>query len=427
METAAPAPDAAYAQKRTTHLLVFFTILIDLIGFGILIPNIQPLLRHLLAEAPPQLQAWHFLLVSSIMCVYSLMQFFFSPILGRISDRVGRRPVIIFSMLGSMAGYLLIAYASQASLPATVSIGLLFTARIVTGIFGACYSTAQACLTDITAPEKRAGVMGMIGAAFGLGFMIGPLVGGLVSASFGLATPFLVAAALSLFNALWCWKSLPETLAVEKRGLNSHRKSLWQTLGHLKGTSFGKIALTNFLVIAAFSMMTTSFVVWAEDVLGLKGKGGGGSRQVGMIFFFIGFIGVLIQGGLIRRIAPGREKKLALIGIGIMAAMLAWLPNTGLWATLMVCLGFLATGNSLTTPTLNSLGSRCADATAQGEALGALSGFGSLGRAVGPVGAGLLMHYLPAGQHYAGTFSFAAGLMGVAIIAASTIQQPAAK
>ncbi len=422
---AAPTPPVSSA-KRTTHLLVFFTVLIDLIGFGILIPLLQPLLRHLLAHSPNGFLANHQdFLVGAIMGVYSLMQFVFSPIMGRWSDRIGRRPVLIFSLLGSMAGYLVIAAACQQSFSAAWGVGLLFTARVFTGICGASIGTAQACLMDITAPEKRAGVMGMIGAAFGLGFMLGPVLGSWLS-GLGLAVPFLTAAGMSLANALWCWKKLPETLAPENRAQNT-RQNVWQTLRHFSQTAFPRIALGNFLVIAAFSMMTTSFVPWAEDELQLRQKEGHGDPRIGHIFCFIGLIAIFVQGGLIRRIAPNREKKLALVGIGIMAITLPLVPYTSLWASVLLIFGLLAVGNSLATPTLNSLGSQCSDPSSQGEIMGALAGFGSLGRAMGPMLTGMMLHLLPAKSQYVGTFSLAGILMLVAALAVARVPQPERK
>ena len=169
---AAAPPDPGMALKRQQHLLIFLTVLIDLIGFGILIPVIQPIAEELGAPI------W---IATVLMGVYSLMQFIFSPVLGRLSDRVGRVPVLVMSLWASVGGYLVMSLAVSGWVAPMTGIILLFTARIITGIGGASISTAQSYLSDITAPEKRAGVMGMIGAAFGLGFMIGPVIGGILS------------------------------------------------------------------------------------------------------------------------------------------------------------------------------------------------------------------------------------------------------
>jgi MFS family permease len=277
--------------KHTAHLLIFLTVLIDLIGFGILIPILQPFAAKFGAS---DMQAmW-------LMGIYSLMQFFFSPVLGRWSDRIGRRPVIIASLVGSMLGYLIIAQAENPvlSMNGKLSLALLFTARVVTGICGASFSTAQAYLADITAPEKRAGVMGMIGAAFGLGFVLGPVIGGLTSDTrFGPSLPFYIAAAMSFLNALFCWKSLPETLPPEKRGEVRAKVSIAGTMRRMGHTHFPAVLVSNFLVIMAFSVMTATFVIWAGKELGYS------QRQIGLLFGFIGIIAILIQGGLIRRIA----------------------------------------------------------------------------------------------------------------------------
>src|SRR6185295_3956810 len=194
-----------------------------------------------------------------LMGIYSLMQFVFSPILGRISDRVGRRPVIIASLIGSMLGYLIIALAASEKLGVSGqwSIGLLFFARVVTGVCGASVSTAQAYLADITAPEKRAGVMGMIGAAFGIGFVLGPVIGGLTSHTpVGPSLPFFIAAAMSLGNAFYCWKKLPESLPPEKRGEPRPHSTIRATMRKMGHTPFPVVITGNFLLITAFSIMT---------------------------------------------------------------------------------------------------------------------------------------------------------------------------
>jgi MFS family permease len=199
------------------------------------------------------------------MGVYSLMQFIFSPILGRLSDRVGRVPVLVMSLWASVGGYLVMSLAVSGWVPPLAGIALLFTARIVTGIGGASISTAQSYLSDITAPEKRAGVMGMIGAAFGLGFMIGPVLGGVLSHFGGRAAPFLFAAGLSLVNVLYMVRRLPETLPPEKRGTSPTDPSVFAVALANRGTALPSVLLANFLVIAAFSTMTAAFVLFLKN------------------------------------------------------------------------------------------------------------------------------------------------------------------
>lgn len=389
------------AQKRTAHLLIFLTVLIDLIGFGILIPILQPFAKRFGASDTQAM--W-------LMGIYSLMQFIFSPILGRISDRVGRRPVIIMSLIGSMLGYLVIAQADNSvlSMDGKWSIALLFAARIITGICGASFSTAQAYLADITAPEKRAGVMGMIGAAFGLGFVLGPVIGGL-SSKLGLSVPFYIAAAMSLVNALWCWSMLPESLPPEKRGEPRAHSSIPATMRKMAGTGFPIVLISNFFVIMAFSIMTSTFVIWTATKFHFT------EWENAKVFGFIGLIAILIQGGLIRRIAKdGRERMLALMGALLMVAGLFILPASAPWIGLLGVSTLLSVGNSLATPTLNALASRCGTVQNQGETMGAMSGAGSLGRFLGPFCAGGLLHYWPG--HYTAAYWLAGGLMTAAAL-----------
>lgn len=402
-------PTPAVHPKRAAHLAIFLTVLIDLIGFGILIPILQPFALRFGAS---DMQAmW-------LMGIYSLMQFIFSPILGRISDRVGRRPVIIASLIGTMLGYLIIAQAANPvlSMGGKLSIALLFAARVVTGICGASFSTAQAYLADITAPEKRAGVMGMIGAAFGIGFVLGPIIGGLTSETrLGPSLPFYIAAAMSLGNALFCWRKLPETLPPEKRGEPRAHSTIRATMRKMEHTSFPAILTSNFLLIMAFSIMTATFVIWTAKVLRFS------MRETGLIFGFIGLIGSFIQGGLIRRIVKnGNEGKLALLGCVCMVASLCLLPAAGALPWLLLVTALMSIGNSLATPTLNALASGCGTVQTQGETMGAMSGAGSLGRFLGPFTAGWVLYLQPGKYEYA--FWLAAAIMAVAAVAVAKLK-----
>jgi DHA1 family tetracycline resistance protein-like MFS transporter len=406
-----PGGRAAPHPKRAAHLAIFLTVLIDLIGFGILIPILQPFAQEQFGASDMQAM-W-------LMGIYSLMQFVFSPILGRISDRVGRRPVIIASLIGSMLGYLIIAQAANPvlSMDGRLSLALLFAARVVTGVCGASFSTAQAYLADITAPEKRAGVMGMIGAAFGIGFVLGPIIGGLTSDTpLGPSLPFYIAAGMSFANALYCWKKLPETLPPEKRGEPGANLSIRATVRSLRHTPFPAVISSNFLMITAFSIMTATFVIWAGKRLEFS------QREIGLLFGFLGMIAILIQGGLIRRIAKnGNEAKLALIGAVCMVVSLALLPLAAPVPALLLVMALTSTGNSLATPTLNTLASQCGTVQNQGETMGAMSGAGSLGRFLGPFIAGWVMHFWEAKYEYA--FWLAAGIMAGAAVAVARIQR----
>lgn len=394
------------ALKRRQHGLIFLTVLIDLIGFGILIPVIQPIAEKLGAPV------W---IATVLMGVYSLMQFIFSPVLGRLSDRHGRVPILVISLWTSAAGYLVMALAVSGWVPALTGLILLFAARIITGIGGASISTAQSYLSDITAPEKRAGVMGMIGAAFGLGFMIGPVIGGILSHYGGQPAPFLFAAGLSLLNVLLMARRLPETLPPGKRGSGTTSPSVFAVALANRDSSLPSILIANFLVIGAFSTMTAAFVLFLKNHSGFQFN----EMQIGYCFGFIGIVGVIIQGGLIRKIAKnGNEGRLALTGVSLMVAAMLWLPFTAPWLLLILNMWLMAAGNSLTSPCLNTLASRCGTLQTQGLTMGAMAGAGSLGRFFGALIAGplLLVNQNDAAHYGRYAFLAAALIMALALV-----------
>lgn len=394
------------ALKRRQHGLIFLTVLIDLIGFGILIPVIQPIAESLGAPV------W---IATVLMGVYSLMQFIFSPVLGRLSDRVGRVPVLVMSLWASVGGYLIMSLAVSGWVAPFFGIVLLFTARIITGIGGASISTAQSYLSDITAPEKRAGVMGMIGAAFGLGFMIGPVLGGLLSHWGGRPAPFLFAAGLSLVNVLYMVRRLPETLPPEKRGTSPTAPSVFAVALANRGTALPSVLLANFLVIGAFSTMTAAFVLFLKNHQAFQFD----EIHIGYCFGFIGIVGVIIQGGIIRKIAKNNnEGSLALTGLLLMVISMLWLPFTTPWLILILNMWLMAAGNSLTSPCLNTLASRCGSLRTQGLTMGAMAGAGSLGRFFGALLAGplLMLNQQDASQYGRYAFLAAAVIMALAAI-----------
>jgi MFS transporter, DHA1 family, tetracycline resistance protein len=381
--------------RRKQHLAIFLTVLIDLIGFGILIPTIQSYAARF-GATPWQL--------TLLMGIYSLMQFIFSPIMGRWSDRLGRRPVLIWSLLVSAVGYLVIAFAGRLPVGPSVALGMIFFARIITGIGGASIGTAQSALADITTPEKRTAVMGMIGAAFGLGFMLGPVLGGLAAHFLGASAPFFIAAGLSIANAIFVITSFPETLPPEKRGASGPQASVLGVWRQSAGTALPGILGTGFLMTTAFSAMTSCFILFTGHHFGF------GDKQNGFLFGFIGLLGVIVQGGLIRRIAkPGRERSIAATGMVLMAAAMFLLPHTTPWLTLLLVNALMAIGNSLAVPTISSLASQAATSQDQGLVLGAMQGANSLGRFAGTIIAGPLLYVWP--EHFGAAAFSAAGVM----------------
>lgn len=366
--------------KRSSIGIIFLTVLIDLIGFGIVIP-VLPLYAERFGATPIQ--------IGLLVGAFSFCSFLFAPVLGRLSDRFGRRPVLICSVIGTAFGFYLMGAAPSigASLGTTGVLALLFTARIIDGISGGNISTAQAYIADITAPEDRARAMGFIGAAFGLGFMIGPAIGGIMS-QISLAAPFYFAGALATLNAIFIYIRLPESLAPEHRSDRHPQQTIAEVFRHSNGPGLALAISSYFFSIAGFAIMTTLYAMFNEHRFGLNVK------QTGYIFALIGSIAVIIQGGLLRQLLKRRsEAQLSVVGAGLMATALALLPLVNSVAMLIFISSLIAVGNSLTTPTLQGLASRFVDKRWQGRAAGLMQSSGALGRTVGPVLAGWLLHF----------------------------------
>lgn len=348
--------------------IIFLTVFIDLIGFGMIIPILPLYARDLGASG--QTIGW-------LVGIYSLMQFIFSPLFGKLSDRVGRRPILLFSIIGTSVGFLIMGLAH--------TLWLLFAARIIDGASGGNISTAQAYIADVTAPENRSKSMGLIGAAFGLGFTFGPAIGGVLS-RFSPAAPFFFASGLAAVNAFLVYIRLPESLAPEHRTQSHERASVLDIFRNGKGWVLGTVIATYFVSITGFAIMTTLFALFTQDRFGFK------AEQNGYLFAFVGILGVIIQGGLLRKLVPKvGEKRLAMLGAASLCVSMFFLPMTRSVAAVVVVLGGVALGNGCLTPTLNGLASLNANRRWQGRTLGFMQSAGSLGRLVGPVLAGYLM------------------------------------
>lgn len=350
--------------KRSPLLVIFITVFIDLIGFGIVIPVL-----------PRYAETFHASVreIGLLVACYSLMQFIFSPILGAWSDRIGRRPILLVSIIGAGLSYILVGLAH--------SLLLLFIGRTIAGIMGANLSTAQAYIADVTKPEERARGMGLIGAAFGLGFVFGPALGGLLyTVSPGL--PFFFTAGLSLANATLLYFVLPETITPDHPARTQERRSRWQTMtGVFTQGRLALVILLYFLVVTAFSMMTTAFVPFTQYRFHFE------PLQNGYLFLFIGLIAAIFQGLLIGKLVKRfGETALLIIGATMLAGGFLLVPQTetGQLGGLLFCAGVFAIGNGLSTTTLTSLASKSVGPTEQGTVLGLTQSFASLGRVVGP-------------------------------------------
>jgi MFS family permease len=377
---------------KSSLLVIFLTVFIDLLGFGMVLPLLpiygQQFARQFhLAETSDDVG----LLVGLLMSSFSLMQFLFAPIWGRLSDRIGRRPVLMVGLAGSVVFYFVFAIATTLE-----SVAGLFVARIGAGIAGATISTAQAYIADVTTHENRAKGMALVGAAFGIGFTFGPLIGWLALAGGDGAPgpgPGYAAAALSAVALLLAWFRLPESLDPANR--REARSWLnFSALGEALATpSVGLLLLSSFICVFSFANFesTVSLVLRSES-----GPFQYSYRDIMLVFAYIGLVLSLAQGFLVRRLA-GR------ISEGTMAAAGAVVQIGGFFLLrqsiqsdgqgLLAALALIVVGFALLTPAINSLVSRRTAPTKQGGVLGVLQSANSLARIVGPMaGARLFYH-----------------------------------
>ena len=345
-------------------LIIFVTVFIDLLGFGIIIPLLPFYAEHFGASA---------LMVGLLSTSFSLMQFLFAPFWGRLSDRIGRRPVILLGLLGSAISYALFALAS--SLP------MLFVARSLAGIAGANIPTAQAFIADITTPENRARGMGMVGAAFGLGFVFGPAIGGFLS-RWGYAAPAWFASALSLANFVAALVVLPESRPVNIRDTRPEgRLTVFRRA--LARPQMSLVLLVFFLVITSFSSFESMFALYGERRFGFT------TVSIGYMFAWVGIVLATVQGGLVGLVVPRLgETRVVRIALLIIAAGLFAVPLSPSVPVLSAAVGLLALGLGFNSPSMLATISKLADPRDQGSTLGLSQSLGSLARIVGPMWGG---------------------------------------
>jgi DHA1 family tetracycline resistance protein-like MFS transporter len=383
---------------------IFLIVFVDLLGFGIIIPLLPRYVPNF-TENPVK--------VTMLFSVFSVFQFVGAPVLGAISDRYGRRPVLIVSQIGSAAGYLLLALATQLHFSPGMTLGLVYLSRIIDGFTGGNISTAQAYVSDVTTPQNRAKGMGMLGAAFGIGFTAGPFLGGML----GLKAAY-VASALSATAALLSYLRLPES-----RFHKPTEAEVWLHPSRfapiLRRPVLVQLLAISFFIMASFVMMESTVTMFLDTKFGWKEK------QVGLYFGFIGLVIVAIQGGLIGRITKAMGEWLPAVGgCVLVAAGMAAFTYTAfrpVFAVLMVAGAVNAAGRSLQQPTISSLISKFSDPRDQGVVFGLFHGLGSLARVLGPVVAGFAYPHL----NHAGQFVTAAVIaLGMALWTAS-LKQPA--
>ncbi|MGO9482128.1 MAG: MFS transporter [Candidatus Kryptoniota bacterium] len=355
--------------KQAPAYLVLLTVFIDLLGFGLIIPLLPFYAQHF--GATPTVIG---LLTSS----YSFMQFLFVPFWGRLSDRIGRRPIILMSVTGSFLSYLIFGLAD--------SLAILFISRMLAGLMGANISTAQAYIADTTSFEDRAKYMGYIGAAFGVGFMLGPFIGGVMS-NISYGTPGFLASGLSLANAILAYFLLPESLKDRSKPV---RKLSLLNFTAIR-TAFQKRAI-KYLVLVFFFYTISFSILYVAFPLLIGEKFKYDAVQNGYFFAYVGLIGIIIQGGAIGRLAKRfGEKSLMAAGLALLFISLAFVPGVNRRSTLIVLTTLLAVGSAFITPSLTSLISKYAGTGEQGGTLGVSQSFSSLGRVIGPFWGGFIL------------------------------------
>ena len=377
-ETKPDTPDKVQDEKffTTPLLIIFATVFIDLIGFGMVIP-ILPYYAHTEPFLATPLD------IGFLFASYSLMQFFFSPLLGRLSDKYGRRPILFFSLLGSAVGYLVIGLSN--------TLFLVFLGRIIGGVSGGNISTAQAYIADVTSKENRAKGMGLFGAAFGLGFILGPAIAGVLS-KYGVHVPFFVAAVLSLVNAIALYFILPESVKFGANAKIVERKNrILEVFDSLRDKHFREINIVYFLLITAFSIMTYAFVLYTSFRFEYN------AEQNGYLFAFVGVVSIVAQGvlfgSLVKRFG---EAVLIVVGCLVLVASLFALPFIGPayggLVALLAGLAVMSFGNSMASPGLTSIASKAADDDDQGRTMGIMQSGAAMARTIGPVIGGLLLN-----------------------------------
>jgi DHA1 family tetracycline resistance protein-like MFS transporter len=364
--------------KRSPLLTLFLTIFIDLLGFGIVIPILPVFSKELAIQSGISWDAD--ILTGVVAASYSLMQFVFAPIWGSVSDHRGRRPIILGSVLVTSVGYFILGFSS--------SFWMLLLARVISGMGSANISAAQAYIADITPPHERAKRMGMIGAAFGLGFVFGPPIGGWLAKAGGMHYIGITTGVLCLFNFVLAWFTLPESLTDRTRDRQPWYQS-FQAIGtSLKHPLIGALFLINFIFIAAFSMMQTNASLLWKEQFGLN------NAQSGNLFGFIGVCSAVIQGMLIGRFTRWMgAPKLLMLGIVLLTLGITGIPfppEPWFYVLTALCLLFIALGNGMIMPSVNALISLNTNPQSQGKTLGALQSTGALARGIGPLMAGFL-------------------------------------
>ncbi|HET7623918.1 MAG TPA: MFS transporter [Verrucomicrobiae bacterium] len=376
-------------KRRPSILVIFLTVFIDLIGFGIVVPLLPLYTREFGA---------HGIVIGIIFSVYSAVQFIFSPIWGKLSDRIGRRPILLMSTAGACVSYVIFALASGATNP-SLALGLIIFSRILAGICGANITVAQAYVADITPAEKRTKMMGIVGMAIGLGFVFGPGIGALSLSGIGITGPGWIAAALSASNFVLAYFILRESRNPDSEQARP-RPHLDQWIHTLTRPKAGLLVIVFFFATFCFSCFEATLSLLVSDNFHLDLIEAG--KTAGFLIVFVGLIGALIQGGatgrLVRKLGEPNLIMISLVLTGIALALVPFMkgnlgfswgllfrPEGWPWLQLIIALCVLAIGSSLARPPIFGLLSNLTASHEQGATLGVAQGSGSLARIFGPL------------------------------------------
>lgn len=370
-------------------LVIFLTIFVNLVGFGIIIP-LLPFYAQRFGASP--------LVIGLLFASFSISQLVAAPLLGELSDRWGRRPVLIVSLAGTVVSFVMLAVAG--------SLTMLFAARIVDGLSGGNITTARAYIADITAEEDRARAFGLLGAAFGLGFIVGPALGALFS-YISYTAPIWAAAAITVLATALAWVWLPETVHHTRAGGGSP----WRALREVAGRPHLRMLLSaDFIYWTAFAVYTTTFAMFGARRFGFD------VAETGYLLAAFGVLGVVVQGFLVGVFVRAFGEQRTLL-IGLLVAAAGWGASAVSYSVplFVATLVPAALGTGLCNATLTALISNCAGPREQGRVQGAAGGLESLGRTVGPVWGNGTLQALGEGAAYA---SAAVLLLAAAVLAA---------
>ena len=397
-------------KKSPAMVFIFITMLIDIIGLGIIIPVIPKLISQLIngdiSEAA-KYGGW-------LLFAYAITQFVFSPLIGNLSDKFGRRPIILISLFGFSLDYLLLAFAP--------TITWLFIGRIISGITGASITTAAAYIADVSTPENRAKNFGLIGAAFGMGFIIGPVIGGFLG-QYGARVPFYAAAILCMINFLYGFFILPESLSKEnRRDFNWKRANPVGAILNLK-----KYPKLIGLIVAVFILYVASHAVQSNWSYFTIYKFGWNEKMVGISLGVVGLLVGLVQGGLIRYTSPRLgNKKSIVIGMALYCVgMFLFATASQSWMMFVFLIPYCLGG--ISGPALQSVISEQVPATEQGEIQGTLTSIMSASSIIGPPMMSTIFYFF---THKSAPFQFAGApfiLGGILILISLVIAYKALK